>query len=282
MISTDRFVFVHEPKTGGTFISTVLFRLHGAKWNASVKLRLLLFRQVTQQTRFGPFTRYWKKHATSSEIPQAQRHKPILASIRNPYDHYVSLYEFGWWKRRDMRRWFRHLPDFEQRYPQFPDLSFADYVHLANEAFGPERPGASRPDTIGLLTRQFIQYYCREPQRVFAGLRDEDTAVSQCRSALFDVCFLRTDWLNAELHAYLQRQGYPPEDLTFILELDRIIPDGGSRDRSRSWESYYTPELKAWVRERERVLFALFPDFDRDTVVGARTPNSARSLALGG
>ncbi|MEO5580806.1 MAG: hypothetical protein ABIR58_09105 [Gemmatimonadaceae bacterium] len=155
-------------------------------------------------------------------------------------------------------------------------------MQLANEAFGPVRPGASRPDTIGLLTRQFIQYYCREPQRVLAGLRDEETAVSQCRSALFDVYFLPTDRLNAELHAYLQRQRYPPEDLTFILELGRILPDGGKRDRSRSWESYYTPELKRWVRERERLLVALFPDFDRDTPIGVRTPTPARSLALGG
>ena len=28
MISTDKFTFIHQPKTGGTFVSTALFRVH--------------------------------------------------------------------------------------------------------------------------------------------------------------------------------------------------------------------------------------------------------------
>ena len=32
MIFTDRFVYVHEPKTGGTFVTSMLFRLYGLRW----------------------------------------------------------------------------------------------------------------------------------------------------------------------------------------------------------------------------------------------------------
>jgi hypothetical protein len=35
MIFTDRFVYVHEPKTGGTFVTSMLFRLYELRWTQS-------------------------------------------------------------------------------------------------------------------------------------------------------------------------------------------------------------------------------------------------------
>jgi hypothetical protein len=44
-----------------------------------------------------------------------------------------------------------------------------------------------------------------------------------------------------------------------------VLPDDGLRDRPEHdpWQSYYTPELKDFVRTRERLLFGHFPEFDK-------------------
>lgn len=77
---------------------------------------------------------------------------------------------------------------------------------------------------------------------------------------MFDVRFIHTERLNWELHAFLLEAGFPAADVAFVPELGRILPDGKGRTERQRWEHYYTPELKAEVRRRERWLFLLFPE----------------------
>lgn len=64
MLVTPEFVFLHVPKTGGTFVRTLL------------EDRLV----------------YSDYHASIGEIPSGFRHLPRYAFIRNPWDWWVS-----WW-----------------------------------------------------------------------------------------------------------------------------------------------------------------------------------------
>ncbi|MGB6012319.1 MAG: sulfotransferase family 2 domain-containing protein, partial [Desulfobacterales bacterium] len=91
-IITDDFVYIHYPKTGGTFVTHVLKRLY--QYKKKYKL-LTTFLPKRIQRRFHGFIQTDKKHGTCDEIPELHRNKPILATIRNPYDRYVSHYEFG-------------------------------------------------------------------------------------------------------------------------------------------------------------------------------------------
>jgi hypothetical protein len=134
MIFTDRFVYVHQPKTGGTFVTAVLFRLHDFRWTRWTHLQSAFRVNLVHRNRYGTFVYNNHKHGGRGAIPPEQRHKPVLATVRNPYDLYVSQYEFGWWKRREYRRWFR------------PDVSFEEYVRVAGEAFGP-------------LSEQFLRFH---------------------------------------------------------------------------------------------------------------------------
>lgn len=124
MIFTDRFVYVHQPKTGGTFVTAVLFRLHELRWTRWTHLRSAFRVNLVHRNKYGTLVYNNHKHGGRGAIPPEQRHKPVLATVRNPYDLYVSQYEFGWWKRREYRRFFA------------PDTSFADYVRIAGDAFG--------------------------------------------------------------------------------------------------------------------------------------------------
>ena len=250
MIFTDRFVYVHLPKTGGTTVTSALLQLHGVRWSRWMHLQSALRPRLTYETPHGPFVYHNHKHGGCGYIPADQRGKPILGTVRSPYALYVSEYTFGWWKRREFRRYVRAVPDVEARFPDFPDLSFGDYVALANEAFGRGGPG--------LLTQRFVEFYGRDPGATLARLADDPDADLD----LHDVHYLRTERLNDDLHAYLVGAGYPEEDVAFVRDMGRVLPGGKGRPEGESWRTHVTPDLQADIREREAPLFHLFPEYD--------------------
>jgi hypothetical protein len=69
MIATDRFVYVHLHKSGGTFVNECLLR-------------------------FFPDARQIGYHLPRSRIPQDRLALPVLGFVRNPWSYYVSWYSF--------------------------------------------------------------------------------------------------------------------------------------------------------------------------------------------
>lgn len=257
MIFTDRFVYVHEPKTGGSFVTEALLRLYGLRWSRRLRLEAMLRGQAARtHGRYGRFVYHNLKHGTYAQVPAPHRDKPVLATVRGPYEMYVSQYEFGWWRRREMRRHFAAVPGFARRFPRFPDLSFPDFVELWDAAMGD-----ADPQGRGAWTRQFIRYYFRDPRRALA-LPDAVLADAEARRAEMPrVHFVRTERLREGVQDFLLEQGYRPADVAFIRQMERVLPGRGRREDQR-WERYYTPELRDRVRRRERLLLRMVPDFD--------------------
>ena len=71
MIVTDKFVFVHLPRTGGTFVSDVI-------------------------RKFFPSAHEIGHHLPREFLPREHSHLPVLGTIRNPWEFYVSLYHYSW------------------------------------------------------------------------------------------------------------------------------------------------------------------------------------------
>ena len=257
MILTDRFVAVHEPKTGGTFVTSALFRLYGAEWNLRNRLASSLGRDIVARGKYGSFRFTNNKHGGCNEIPPAWRGRPILASVRNPYDLYVSQYEFGWWKRREFLSYYRRVPGFRRRFPRFPDLSFPEYMELADAAFRTCSDGR-----LGLYTEQFVRFYFKAPEDALARIDDAYITSEGYRRDLHDLRFVRTDRLNQDLYEFLVGTGFDARDAGFIQGLGRVLPRGKGRAADARWQTYYTDELKRSVRERDRLVFAIFPGFD--------------------
>lgn len=69
MITTERFVFLHLHKSGGTFINECLLR-------------------------FLPDARHIGYHLPRSMIPPTAAQLPVLGFVRNPWSYYVSWYTF--------------------------------------------------------------------------------------------------------------------------------------------------------------------------------------------
>ena len=70
MLVTEQFVFVHVPKTGGSFVRT-LIRTH--------------MRVVAEYT----------DHASYDKLPPEFADLPVLRVVRNPWDWYVSHYHYA-------------------------------------------------------------------------------------------------------------------------------------------------------------------------------------------
>ncbi len=236
MIVTDRFVYVHMPKTGGTFVVEMLRNLH---------------RSTGRRGRFE----WLKKHGRCREIPEPFGDLPIVGCIRNPYDRYVSQFHYQWWRRLPGQ--FPGLQD----HPSYPDLSFEEFVRLANERwnekFFPER--ATHP-SIGWQTAALIDFFALDPVALACSKRVPD--LSQLREGLVEATFLKTESLNRDLFEFVTTHGYSTLEAAFLMVAPKVKPPAGDRSPEDNWRGHYSPELKRYVRERERLIFELVPEFD--------------------
>lgn len=72
MILTRDFVYIHLPKTGGTFVRKVCEQHAPADWQA----------------------KFFDDHPTVQDIPEAYQQLPTIGMVRNPWSFYVSWYAF--------------------------------------------------------------------------------------------------------------------------------------------------------------------------------------------
>lgn len=265
MFVTKDFVYIHQPKTGGTFVAALLKRIHEARGDRVEVLTI----DPAAPTGLPPIGegralklmlqgRY--QHGRRAEIPLEYRDRPVLATIRNPYDRYVSQFEFAWW--RQLPEMFGPIEEVRKVYPRYPDLTFEDFVRLTNAVSVPYRRDREPDETPGFHTQQFIEYFSREPDEALARLSDDELAMAGWESDLRHVCFVNQAHLNTELHAFLLGMGYSPAATAFVVDADRIWPPEGGRPPDHDWRPYYSPALKTFVRRKERLLFRLFPQFD--------------------
>jgi hypothetical protein len=270
MIITDDFVYIHLPKTGGTFVTTIIKEIYRFKKNYRYifgflpeKIQTKLINNQRIRGRIQGFLDI-NKHGTCREIPLFHRNKPILACIRNPLDRYVSLYEFGWWKKFP-RQVFHpiELEEIYKMYPNFPNLSFEEFYYLYNSILLPYLVEDKNfiIEGFGFQTFQFINFFFKNPGKILS-LIDDDYLVNQrFREDIFNVHFMRTEQLNRDLYSFLLRIGWNQKDVEHILNQEKIFPPRGGRSEDKVWEDYYSAELKTIAMKGERLIFSIFPEF---------------------
>lgn len=251
---TDQFVFVHMPKTGGTFFADCLRQIHGDRIENYGPLGRAYWgwRSAKARVLGRPAHFEYDKHANCRDIPEGAAGLPILSAMRDPADWYVSNYRFGWWKSHPEK--YPGLKDD----PRWPDLDFADYMDLS---FGPwltvEAGGVAVNPSLGRLSVLFISFYCRNPAAVLTAPDDEIAAAF--RRELFDVEFLAMEDLNAETHRVLSRY-YAPDQIGFVAEKAKIAPRGNRRSED-TVDRYVDADLRAEIKTRDRLLYGLFPQY---------------------
>lgn len=263
MVITDNFVYIHKPKTGGTFVTNALLRLYEGKWNLYLHAKLALLKSIHYRNHFGTLTFTADKHGGCRNIPKRQLQKTIVSTIRNPFEYYVSQYEFGWWKRKSWHNYYKKLENFEKYSSSFPNLSFQQFMELMTLAFNmAPHENFNDPNALGRSTIEFINDCFYEPDKVIKKINETYLLSGDYKKDMFPVKFIFTHQLNQQLHDFLLTQGYPVESIEFIITKKKVLPQGKGRTKEQAWEKYYTPELMALVRKKDWFLFNLFPEFE--------------------
>lgn len=250
MLITPDFVFIHMPKTGGTFITEMLRQVYG---DTAVEAG--------------------RKHATCDEIPDVDRGKPILSVMRSPFDRYVSQYHYGWWRTQPQE--YCDAAIIREAFPAYPDVAFADFVAIANRFFvnvhrgvatGYEARHLPPASTPGWHTEQFIRFFCRESREAFANLTEQDLARGRLDAHEYPVEFLRTETLNDDLADCLERFGVAATHVQRVRTHARVLPDQAHEARVRTdADAYFDDALRAFVLRKEAFLFNRFPEYRTET-----------------
>lgn len=261
MLITKKFVFVHQPKTGGTFVREALEEI--SRFELQDPLTGLLKRHALLSRKYRcrqvePF------HGTCHDIPESERSKSLVSIVRNPFDFYVSFYHFGWWASHPEDSYSDMGPVIEM-YPHFPKLSFDEFLILANRFFNEFRMIGADLDPfnrrLGYYSTQFILYFFREPEKAYQ--RIANGFGWNAKEDMYEVTFLRTSNLNRDLVQYLQWQDYPARWLKSILRKQPVRPAEQLSQRPvGDYRPYYSDFARDFVRRKERLIFSLFPEFD--------------------
>ena len=273
MLIARNLVYVHMPKTGGTYVTDVLSRIHQLIDGDIIRVRANAYaltyisrrlrgkRRDLFDLQHRTSQKQWDPHGTLAQRPVLARRIPVITTVRNPYDRYVSQYRYGWWKRLApdfLSRW----PDLKTKYPHFPDMEFSQFLSFSNDYWRHRKMRIKAAPDIGVQTVHFLYFYAPLlPFRELSASNDARLATI-ARESLQRITFIDTEALSEELPKALFAAGYSEDVLRHVDFGTRVLPEGSTRTLEDKWRQYYTPATKSWVRERESFLFDLFPAWD--------------------
>jgi hypothetical protein len=226
MIVTDKFVFVHLPRSGGTFVTGII-------------------------RKFFPSAHEIGHHMSRELLPRDYSHLPVLGTVRNPWEFYVSLYHYVWprdassvlvsWMSENGRLGFRgsirnllNLGANDERLDVLIEMlpEHVDYSKRHVPSINQDAMRRVRGTGLGYYTFRFNQLF---------GNADD----------MF-VCRLET--LRQDLVAFFEGIGAATDELRgYVLGSDKV-----NAAEHLHYATYYTPELAELVLLRDRPLIERF------------------------
>ena len=225
MIITDKFVFVHLPRSGGTFISEVI-------------------------RKFFPSTHEIGYHLPRALLPKEFSHLPVLGTVRNPWEFYVS--------------WYHHQQSNNRHGPLFSSVTenrTLDFVQTTRNALN---LGVS--DKLDVLIQALPEDFNYQERHVSNLTRDVMRKIRGTGMGLYtfrfnhlfgqadDVFFCRVESLRSDLMAFFETIGIASDALrSYVPGLDKK-----NISEHLHYSTYYTPELAELVSIRDRQLVERF------------------------
>ncbi len=234
MIVTDRFVYIHVSRTGGTFLNK------------------LIMNEV-------PGARMLQYHGHLEDLPAAFAHLPVIGFVRNPWDWYVSM--FSDYRRKGQFVFGvlsdRGTLDFEPTVTRFLNLGdgspasqrlLSHLTRIAPRAIDPRRRAPNH--LPGLRSDHFANY----PGGIgYFGWLFELMFRSDRGHAIH---IGRFENLREEAHRLFEETGTPITG-RIAAYLDDAPPLNPS-PRPKHFVGAYGPELEQLVAEKERAIIDRF------------------------
>ena len=226
MIVTDKFVFVHFPRTGGTFMTDVI-------------------------RRFFPSAREIGYHLPRSLLPNKYSQLPIVGAVRNPWEFYVSWYYHVW--PRDaatpLHSWLSE--NGKQRF----DGVTRNALNLGSDSTRLEALIEKMPDEVD-YHRRHIPNITKESLRKIrgTGVGFYTFRFNQLFGNADEVFFCRLETLRQDLISFFQRIGVATDELRdYVFRLDKK-----NAAPHRHYSTYYTSDLAELVLMRDRPIIERF------------------------
>lgn len=226
MIATDKFVFVHLPRSGGTFASEVI-------------------------RKFFPSAHEIGYHLPRSLLPKEYSHLPVLGAVRNPWEFYVSWYHHVW--PRDaatiLVSWMS----------ENGKLGFKGFTRNAlNLGANDERLDVlieMLPEQVDYRSRNIPNITKEAMRRVCGtGVGYYTFRFNHLFGNADDVFVCRQETLRKDLVEFFEGIGAATDELRdYVLRLDKK-----NIAEHLHYSTYYTPELAELVSIRDRQLIERF------------------------
>lgn len=236
VLVTDKFVFLHLPRSGGTFVYEVV-------------------------KKFFPSAHEIGYHFPRALLPREYLHLPLLGTVRNPWEFYVSWYHYhGASETYSSSKNILFWCVSEDR-----KLNFSDTIRNALNL------GAS-DEKLDLLIRSLPQNYDYQKRKIpnltnelmlqirGSGLGLYSFRFNQMFGHANDVFLCRVETLRNDLMTFFERIGVASNDLRQHV----LREDKKNISTHRHYSTYYTPELRELVSIRDRQLIDRF-DFSFET-----------------
>ncbi len=226
MIITDKFVFVHLPRTGGTFVTEMI-------------------------RKFFPSAREIGYHLPRCLLPKEYSHLPVLGAVRNPWEFYVSWY-FHIWPRDIGKPLFSWLTDNGKE--QF-EGAIRNALNLGVDCRRLDNLIEQLPDDVDYKTRNIPNITKASMRKVRGtGVGYYTFRFNQLFGNADEVFFCRQERLRTDLINFLEQVGATNEDIrTYILESEKK-----NTAEHMHYSRYYTPELAELVSMRDSSVIERF------------------------
>ena len=229
MIVTDKFVFVHLPRAGGTFVSEIIRKFFPAREIGYHLPRVLL--------------------------PREYSHLPVLGTVRNPWEFYAS-----WYHHQHSN--VRYSPLTNVLFGCLSQNRKLDFVQTIRNALD---LGVS-DDKLDFLIEALPENFDYQKRHIPNLTKDSMREIRGTGLGLFtfrfnqlfgqadDVFFCRVESLRSDLMDFFESIETASDALrSYVLGLDKK----NISDR-RHYSTYYTPELAELVSIRDRQLIERF------------------------
>jgi hypothetical protein len=226
MIVTDKFVFVHLPRSGGTFVSEVI-------------------------RKFFPSAQEIGYHLPRVLLPKEFFHLPVLGTVRNPWEFYVS--------------WYHHQQSNNRHGPLFSFLSENRKLDFVQTTRNELNLGVS-DDKLDVLIQALPEDFNYKERNISNFTRDVMRRIRGTGIGLYtfrfnqmfgqadDIYFCRVESLRSNLITFFERIGAASDaGRSYVLGMDKK-----NISEHLHYSTYYTPDLAELVSIRDRALIDRF------------------------
>jgi hypothetical protein len=230
MIVADGFVFVHLPRTGGTFIYDII-------------------------KKFFPSAREIGYHLPRGLLPKEYSHLPVLGVIRNPWEFYAS-----WYHHQLANKMYSPLKNV--LFGSLSEDRTLDFIQTIRNALDLGANDEKLDRLIQALPESFSYHERHVPNLTKSLMRKiRGTGIglysfrfNQMFGQADNVSFCRFESLRSDLIAFFERIGADSNDLRrYVLGSDKK-----NISEHHHYSTYYTRELAELVLIRDRQLVERF------------------------